>query len=87
MKQIKNKHLVRGEDDYIYSSSDVVPNNEYPNEFRLIPKLWKEEYNKCKDNPYYFATKYLKIDNKPFTTHLNEEQFNSIIKKYEEFNK
>lgn len=39
-----------------------------------------EEIQKCIDNPYYFATKYLKIDNKTFTTKLSEEEFNKQFK-------
>lgn len=34
------------------------------------------EFNKCKESPYYYATKYLKIKGKPFTTLLNEKEFN-----------
>lgn len=85
-EEAKGKHLVRGDDDYFYSSSNILEEKEYPNEFSLIPKNWKEECEKCK-NPYYFATKYLRIDGKPFTTYLNEEQFNKIIEKYETINK
>lgn len=38
------------------------------------------EFNKCKTNPYYFATKYLTINSKPFTTTLSEEDFNKQFK-------
>lgn len=42
------------------------------------------EIKKCKDSPYYFATKYLTIKNKegesiPYTTAWTEDEFNSII--------
>lgn len=86
-EEAKNKHLVRGDDSYFYLSDDALGEKEYPNEFRLIPENWTEGYNKCKKNPYYFATKYLKIQGKPFTTYLNENQFNELIKKYETINK
>lgn len=41
-------------------------------------KLFREEFNKCKENPYYFATKYLTINGKRFTTSLSEKDFNNI---------
>ena len=34
-----------------------------------------EEFEKCKNNHYYCATKYLIVDNKPFTTILTEKEF------------
>jgi len=40
---------------------------------------WDAEIEKCKSNPYYFATTYLNINGKPFTTRLNEEEFNRQI--------
>jgi len=46
------------------------------------------EIEKCKESPYYFAITYLRIKNLageefPYTTHLNEKQFNEKIKNYE----
>jgi len=38
-----------------------------------------EEFNKCKESPYYFATKYLKINGKPFETNYTEEEFNELF--------
>lgn len=43
-----------------------------------------EECKKCRDNPYYFATTYLKIEDYrgevvPFTTYLSEEEFNKMF--------
>ena len=38
------------------------------------------EFSKCNNNPYYFATKYLTINGKPFTTRLKEEDFNEQFK-------
>lgn len=35
-----------------------------------------EEIEKCRSNPYYFATKYLTVDGKPFTTLMTEREFN-----------
>lgn len=43
-------------------------------------KAIKEELDKCKDNPYYFATRYLTVNGKPFTTGLREHQFNAMFK-------
>ena len=44
----------------------------------------QKELQKCKDNPYYFATTYLKIYDSdgnihPYTTCLTEEKFNKLI--------
>lgn len=36
------------------------------------------EFNKCTENPYYFATKYLTINGRKFTTMLTESEFNDI---------
>ncbi len=46
-----------------------------------------KELQKCKDNPYYFATRYLTVvDNagirKPYSTILSEEEFNKFVKEY-----
>ena len=35
-----------------------------------------KELQKCKENPYYFFTKYCKVNNNDFKTLLTEEQFN-----------
>lgn len=53
---------------------------EQPKENKLTGE-YKEhfkEYERCRKNPYYFATKYLTVDGKPFTTNLNETEFNSF---------
>ena len=34
------------------------------------------EIKKCKDNPFYFATKYLTVNGEPFTTPYSEKEFN-----------
>ena len=39
----------------------------------------KREFNKCKSNPYYFATKYLTINGEPFVTNLSEKAFNMFF--------
>ena len=44
----------------------------------------RDEYNKCKSNPYYFFTHYWKINGKPATTSMSEEEFNKLIKKHTE---
>ena len=46
------------------------------------------EISKCKESPYYFATKYLKVKNHfgqvvDFKTILNEQEFNKMFKEYE----
>jgi hypothetical protein len=44
-----------------------------------------KEIKKCKESPYYFATKYLTVEDKitgrshPFTTFLTEDEFNYFI--------
>ena len=45
-----------------------------------------KEYFKCKNNPYYFATKYITVKNYrgervPFSTPLTEEEFNNMFNK------
>lgn len=42
------------------------------------------EIQKCRNSPYYFATKYLIVQNykkesAPFTTRLTEEEFNKMV--------
>jgi hypothetical protein len=48
----------------------------------------QDELLRCIESPYYFATKYLKVKNKPYSedivdfyTHLSEEEFNKQFKK------
>jgi hypothetical protein len=46
----------------------------------------QEEILKCKQSPYYFATKYIKVKNHKgemvsFNTPLSEEEFNKMFKK------
>jgi len=50
----------------------------------------QEEILKCQKSPYYFATKYLKVKNTPYSddmvdfyTPLSEEEFNEMFKKLE----
>jgi NAD kinase len=50
-------------------------------------KQIREEFDKCKNSPYYFAIKYLKVKNTPYSedlvdfyTHLSEEEFNKQFK-------
>lgn len=43
----------------------------------MTPKdIVKVEIARCNRSPYYFATKYLRINGKPFTTLLSEKEFN-----------
>jgi len=62
--------------------------------YRMEDKIEQinKEINKCKESPYYFATKYLTIKtNKgnivPFTTLMSEQEFNDLFKKYNNGNK
>lgn len=43
----------------------------------------EEEIKKCKESPYYYATKYLSVNGKPFKTRLTEEEFNREFFKLE----
>lgn len=38
-----------------------------------------EECKKCAESPYYFMTNYVIVDGKPFTTLLQEKEFNEYI--------
>lgn len=49
-----------------------------------IISLSTEEINKCKSSPYYFATNYLIIAGKKFTTMANEDEFNKLFNNIEE---
>ena len=51
-----------------------------------------EECKKCKESPYYFATKYLQVKNNlgvnvKFSTVLSEIAFNKMFDKYEKIKK
>lgn len=37
-----------------------------------------EEIKKCQKSPHYFATNYLVVDGKKFTTLLTEKEFNEL---------
>jgi len=50
----------------------------------------QDELLKCIQSPYYFATKYIKVKNTPYSddmvdfyTPLSEEEFNKLFKKLE----
>jgi hypothetical protein len=50
----------------------------------------QDEILKCKESPYYFATKYIKVKDAPYSedmvdfyTPLSEEEFNKLFKKLE----
>jgi len=42
-------------------------------------KQIQEEIEACNKSPYYYCTKYLTVDGKPFTTMLSEEEFNDYF--------
>lgn len=46
---------------------------------KLIIMDLKEEFEKCKSNPYYFYTKYCQVAGQPATTKLSEADFNQWI--------
>lgn len=39
------------------------------------------EYEKCKNDPHYFYTKYVNNNGKKVFTHLTKEQFNELFDK------
>lgn len=39
-----------------------------------------EELRKCIESPYYFATTYLIVNGKKFTTTMSQEQFDWVFK-------
>lgn len=60
---------------------DITEDIEQIIKYNSDPEYLKEinEIERCKTSPYYFATKYLQINGKPFTTHLNEKDFNEYF--------
>lgn len=46
---------------------------------KFCAEEWLQDFEKCKQSPYYFMTRYWQIDGKPFTTPLSKEQFNEIV--------
>ncbi len=38
--------------------------------------FWPLEMAKCKASPYYFATKFLSVNGKPFSTKFTQSEFN-----------
>ena len=54
----------------------------------ILMNTIQKELQKCKEDPYYFATNYLKIydsdgNSHSYTTHLTKEEFNKLILNYE----
>lgn len=45
-----------------------------------MTKPESEELKKCLESPYYFATTYLTVNGKKFTTNMSQEQFDYIFK-------
>ena len=52
---------------------------EFKKEHTFIQWDWQEEIEKCMKSPYYLAINYLRVNDEPFTTFLNEKQFNSYF--------
>lgn len=50
---------------------------------RIVDKYLEEEYEKCKKDPHYFATKYITVSfngaKYKFTTRLSKEEFNNMF--------
>ena len=38
-----------------------------------------KEYEKCLKSPFYYVTKYMQVNGKPFTTLCSEEVFNKTF--------
>lgn len=45
-------------------------------------EYWLSELKKCEENPYYFFTTYVTVDNRPVETYLTEKEFNNLWKKW-----
>ena len=43
--------------------------------------LFKEEIEKCQNDPHYYATKYLTVNGQPFTTGFTKDEFNDLATK------
>lgn len=46
-----------------------------------LSKYIEEEIAKCKQSPFYFATKYILVDGKPYESRWDEKTFNKIFKR------
>lgn len=46
---------------------------------KMLDTEIQEEIQKCISNPYYFATTYMVVNGKPFTTPLDEDIFNKYF--------
>lgn len=55
--------------------------------FRVPEPNWRDEIEKCRNNPYYFFTNYCGINGQLATTKLTEQEFNDffldLVKKVE----
>ena len=63
-------------DPYVFCGSEHCKDDYYKKELQV------EEYKKCMESPYYFATTYLTINGEKFTTSLSEVTFNDFVKEY-----
>lgn len=59
---------------YVFCGSGTCRDDWYKKELQV------EEYKKCMENPYYFATTYLTVNGENYTTDLTEESFNEFVK-------
>ena len=50
----------------------------------MIDTEIQDEIQKCMNNPYYFATTYIMVNGKPFTTTLSETVFNKYFDRQKE---
>ncbi|MBP7109505.1 MAG: hypothetical protein KBA90_13190, partial [Chitinophagaceae bacterium] len=59
-----------------YFSWQVETSTDFFEEVNTVEKGYQDLIEKCKNSPYFFATNYLTINGKPFSTMLSEEEFN-----------
>jgi hypothetical protein len=70
-----------GQGGYISNTINVhfepSTKEEYEKQNERDKKIfWPSEMAKCKASPYYFATKYLSVNGKPFSTKYTQSEFN-----------
>jgi hypothetical protein len=61
---------------YEYTEGFIKSKKDWFEEVNTVEKGYQDLIEKCKNSPYFFATNYLTINGKPFSTMLSEEEFN-----------
>lgn len=70
-----NKKIAVINDEYCnFCYEDLILNKPDPIDDKVM-----NEVEKCKSDPYYFATTYLTINGKKYTTPLTRDEFNQIF--------